>query len=138
MSDIKTETQIEKDIFRIVKASEIAQIINGDVYRKGMRPLDAQTEDAVVAFHSGLDGQFQTGIVHLNVYVPKIDNDSAVKVKDIARVEELEAAIVRLFDEGVSDPYYELEVRETPASDDLDDIGQTRINTRIHYRRTTF
>lgn len=139
MSDIKTETQIEKDIFRIVKASAVASLIQGTVYRKGMRPLDASTEDAVVAFHTGLDGQFQTGVVLLNIYVPKIALASSTnKVKNISRVETVEEAIVDLFDEGITDPNYDLSLRETPYSEDLDDIQQTRINTRIYYKRTTF
>ena len=58
MNEIKTEKQIEKDIFRIIKASPINTMIGGTLYRNGMRPRNAKTEDAVVAFLSGLDGQF--------------------------------------------------------------------------------
>lgn len=137
MNEIKTEKQIEKDIFRIIKASPINTMIGGTLYRKGMRPRNAKTEDAVVAFLSGLDGQFQTGVVLLNIYVPMTQNASSDKITDISRVETLEAAAKDFFDE-CSEVNYLFELRETPYSEDLDEIEQTRINVRIHYTRTTF
>lgn len=137
MNEIKTEKQIEKDIFRIIKASPINTMIGGTLYRKGMRPRNAKTEDAVVAFLSGLDGQFQTGVVLLNIYVPMTQNASSDKITDISRVETLEAAVKDFFDE-CSEVNYLFELRETPYSEDLDEIDQTRINVRIHYTRTTF
>lgn len=137
MNEIKTEKQIEKDIFRIIKASPINTMISGTLYRKGMRPRNAKTEDAVVAFLSGLDGQFQTGVVLLNIYVPMTQNASSDKITDISRVETLETAVKDFFDE-CSEVNYLFELRETPYSEDLDEIEQTRINVRIHYTRTTF
>ncbi len=137
MNEIKTEKQIEKDIFRIIKASPINTMIGGTLYRKGMRPRNAKTEDAVVAFLSGLDGQFQTGVVLLNIYVPMTQNASSDKITDISRVETLEATVKDFFDE-CSEVNYLFELRETPYSEDLDEIEQTRINVRIHYTRTTF
>jgi hypothetical protein len=137
MNEIKTEKQIEKDIFRIIKASPINTMIGGTLYRKGMRPRNAKTEDAVVAFLSGLDGQFQTGVVLLNIYVPMTQNASSDKITDISRVETLETAVKDFFDE-CSEVNYLFELRETPYSEDLDEIEQTRINVRIHYTRTTF
>lgn len=137
MNEIKTEKQIEKDIFRIIKASPINTMIGGTLYRKGMRPRNAKTEDAVVAFLSGLDGQFQTGVVLLNIYVPMTQNASSDKITDISRVETLEVAVKDFFDE-CSEVNYLFELRETPYSEDLDEIEQTRINVRIHYTRTTF
>lgn len=137
MNEIMTEKQIEKDIFRIIKASPINTMIGGTLYRKGMRPRNAKTEDAVVAFLSGLDGQFQTGVVLLNIYVPMTQNASSDKITDISRVETLEAAVKDFFDE-CSEVNYLFELRETPYSEDLYEIEQTRINVRIHYTRTTF
>lgn len=137
MSDFKTEKQIEKDIYRIVSGSTLATLLKGKVYRKGMRPQNAKTEDAVVGFLSGLDDQFQTGVVNVNVYVP-FKEAKTQKRPDIGRVDELEAEIRKVFEEDIEDPYYLLEVPESPQSDDLDDIEQTQINARIHYKRTTF
>ena len=43
----KTEKQIEKDVFRIIRDSELKAVIDGVVYRDGMRPKNATTEDIV-------------------------------------------------------------------------------------------
>ena len=56
----KTEKQIEKDVFRIVKDSELKNVIGGSFYRAGMRPKNAMTEDVVVKFLTGIDGQEQS------------------------------------------------------------------------------
>ena len=53
----KTETEIERDFYRLVKASPLAAAISGSLYRKGMRPRNAQTEDIVVTFLSGEESQ---------------------------------------------------------------------------------
>jgi len=140
MADVKTETQIETDFYRIIKSSQIPSIINGKVYRRGMRPLDSQKEDCIVQFLSGQNGQLQEGVLNMNIFVPKIlIGSNTNKVEDLKRVEELEIAIMELFtDKAFENPYYLVEVNETPQTIDYADIEQTCINTRIHYTRTTF
>ena len=86
----KTGGEIEQDFYTIVRNSPIAGAIKGRVYTDGSRPINAKTEDAVIAFITGLDAQTQTGAVHLNIYVPAIDNGSGVLVKDGKRCKELE------------------------------------------------
>lgn len=139
MSDIKTETQIEKDFFRFVKASSLKDLLAGKIYRKGMRPRDAKTEDAVVGFQTGRNGQFQSGYVFLNVFVPMQQPKSMTNtVRDIKRVETIESAIIKIFEEEFDDPHYNIEIESTPFAEEIEDIEQTRINTQIHYIRTTF
>lgn len=132
---VKTENEIERDVFRIIKASSIASEIGGGVYRNGMRPRNSKAEDAVVAFLSGEEGQEQTGVVVVNIFVPKILFGSDTnKVKDLDRIETLERMIVDLFTD-FADPEYLFEIRTTPQSLDYDDIEQTAVYTRIYYRR---
>ena len=138
MADIKTETQIEKDIFRIVSASPIKDLIGGKVYRRGMRPRDSKEEDCVVQFLTGLEGQFQSGTINVNIYVPKICiGKSTNKVENLKRVEELEIKIKELFEESVfEDPEYNLEIRSIPQAIEEEGIDQTKINTRVYYKRS--
>jgi hypothetical protein len=135
---IKTETEIEKDVFRVIKASTLPSVIGGEVYRKGMRPLDSQKEDAVVSFLSGMDGQEQNGVVVLDVYVPRIKHGTYTnKVRNIPRIEALERVIVDLF-ANLDNTEYLFSVDTTPQSLDMDDTQQTMIYTRINYRRKIF
>ena len=131
----KAEKTIEKDLFRLVKASSLAQMVSGSVYRDGMRPDDSKQEDIVVSFLSGTEGQIQSGIIALNIYVPNISQlGSERKVENTARVEELEEAIIAFVD-GCTDTEYWYEFDETMQSLDVDEIDQHAIYARIHYQR---
>ncbi len=135
----KTETELERDFYRLVKASPLAAEISGELYRKGMRPRDAKTEDIVVTFLSGEESQEQNGVINLNVYVPMISiRNGSNLVPNIQRCGELERMIVDFIDSIQSNEYI-YSLRSTPNTlDDPELIQQTTINTRVYYRRTTF
>lgn len=135
----KTETEIEKDLYRLVKASSLGGMVGGEIYRRGMRPRDASTEDIVITFVSGEESQEQNGIINLNVYVPMISVGMNTNlVQDIRRCEQLERAIID-FVEGIVSDEYIFELRSSPITlDDPEQINQTTINSRVFYRRTTF
>ncbi len=135
----KTETEIERDLFRLVKASPLYQEVRGNLYRRGMRPRNATTEDIVVTFISGEESQEQNGVINLNVYVPMITvGANTNKVQDLARVESLERLVLD-FVESIESTEYLYSLRSAPVTlDDPQMIDQTTINTRVYYRRTTF
>lgn len=88
-----TSKRVQGDIYRLLRQSDLARGLSGDVYREGMRPRDSRKEDAVVIFTSGLSEQIQTGVVTVNVFVPDRDGDmTGVLEEDGQRAEELEAA----------------------------------------------
>lgn len=135
----KTEKQIEKDVFRIIRDSELKAVIGGAVYRDGMRPKDANTEDIVVKFLTGLDGQEQSGIVLVHIYVPNIKSPSGdgELVPNITRIDLLEEKANSLLS-SLEDTEYLLEKDETPRSYPAEGIEQYFINVRIKYRRKSF
>lgn len=134
----KTAKQIEKDVFRIVRNSELKNVIGGTFYRAGMRPKNASTEDVVVKFLSGIDGQEQSGVVLVHVYVPNIQvSKDGELVENITRIDELEGLINTLFAELENDEYL-FEKDGTPHSFPVEGIEQHFINVRLHYRRKTF
>ena len=137
----KTGMQIEKDFYHIVKDGTIGQTITGTVYRNGTRPNNAQTEDAVVAFLNGLDQQFQSGFVNINIYVPmKLNKGAANKVRNIGRIDTIMGVVQGVFGKGFDESEYMLDDQEkpTPEAMDLDEIGQTLIHTRVKFIRKTF
>ena len=66
----KTSEDIEADVYRILKESALKKAIGGQVLRDGRRKKGATTEDAVVKFLSGIDGQEQSGVVLIHIYAP--------------------------------------------------------------------
>lgn len=138
MSDIKTSAQIEKDFYRLVKSSAIASSIGGKVYRNGTRPRNSKSEDAVVTFVAGLDGQIQDGVVVVNVFVPKKPFGRGTDpVKDIKRIDTLECIIRDWLYTRPGAPEYQLPASERPTIKDYEDpqTGETYIHTRIKFRR---
>lgn len=87
----KTSSDIEGDIYNMLRESALAQSLSGTVYREGYRPRDSRLEDAVVIFTAGLNGEIQEGTVTINIYVPDIDPyGNGVLVKNGERVAKLE------------------------------------------------
>ena len=133
----KTGEEVELDVFNIVKESPLAKEIRGMVYREGTRPLDSKSEDIVVSFLTGLEGQFQTGSVNVNIYVPNVDNGSKVLVKDAARCRYLG----RKADEVVrslkpSDYYFSLGAMI--QSYKAEKLEQYFVNVKINFKLKTF
>ena len=135
----KTSKRIERDIFRMLKDSDLSSAIGGKFYRDGMRPIDSKNEDAVVKFLTGVDGQEQNGVVLLHVYVTDKDfYRNGALCEDIGRVEQLEEEITDVI-AAIDRNEYIIKTDGTPQSYKSQDYnGQHFINVRITYRRSIY
>lgn len=133
----KTGGEVESDVFAILKASTLNTTIKGSIYKEGMRPVGANTEDAVVSFVAGLDGQIQTGVVIVNIYVPKIDNGSKVRVKDIPRCNALEKA-GNTFVQSLKPSCYKFSLGQMIKSFPVEGIEQHFVNIKLKFELKTF
>lgn len=132
---IKTEQQIERDFYSFIKDSSLGKAIKGGIYRDEMRPANATTEDLVVKFLSGLDEQVQTGVVIINLYVPDISySTDGRKVKDAARIAELEELILSFVNDNADTEYW-MQTDGSPTSMFNEDINQHLIYARIKFNR---
>ena len=91
----KGGTQIEKDVFDTFQ-TEIGAFVRGGVYLQGTRPHNSFEEDCVIGFLTGINKDIQEGKVNINFYVPKINAGAQKKIKNIARILEIEAFICGL------------------------------------------
>ena len=130
----KTEIQIERDFYQLIKNSRLGAEIRGTVYRSEMRPADATDEDLIVKFLSGTDEQIQRGTVILNLYVPDINFKDGRKVADKKRIGVLQAMILD-FIETCDDTDYLIASDGTPYSTMNPDIEQHLIVARIKFQR---
>lgn len=133
----KTGSEIEADVFTIINVSQLKGAISGSIYKSGMRPINAKSEDAIVSFMTGLDSEIQTGVVNVNIYVPNIDNGSGSLVKNASRCRTIEVLINSIVQELVPGDYrFALGaiVQTFPA----DEINQHFINAKIKFELVTF
>lgn len=136
----KTSEDIEADVYRILRDSALKKAIGGQVLRDGRRKKGATTEDAVVKFLSGIDGQEQSGVVLINIYVPdKAFSDDGELSKDTPRIRELQRVVNNVIaNDFDSNTEYVFEKDGTPQSYPVEGIEQHFINVRLKYRRKTF
>lgn len=136
----KTSEDIEADVYRILKESALKKAIGGQVLRDGRRKKGATTEDAVVKFLSGIDGQEQSGVVLIHIYVPdKAFSDDGELSKDTPRIRELQRVVNNVIaNDFDSNTEYVFEKDGTPQSYPVEGIEQHFINVRLKYRRKTF
>ena len=130
----KTEIQIERDFYQLIKNSRLGAEIRGTVYRSEMRPADATGEDLIVKFLAGTDEQIQRGTVILNLYVPDINFKDGRKVADKKRIGVLQTMILD-FIETCDDTDYLIASDGTPYSTMNPDIEQHLIVARIKFQR---
>lgn len=87
---VKTGSQIEGDIYDMIKESSLAMSLNGAVFREGYRPKDSRKEDTVVIFTAGEVEEIQWGAVTINIYIPDQDFGDGCMRKDGERCFEVE------------------------------------------------
>lgn len=134
----KTASQIEADLYKYFK-DKIDQLINGQTYRNGVRPLNSQKEDCVISFLTGLDGQYQTGVININIFVPMVKNNDNQYRKDFIRCDAIEQALMPIIEEAETDlRNYRLQLHQMIQTFEETDIKQFFINAKIKFRYNTF
>ena len=124
---------MERYIYRLMKASALAAEIDGDVYRHGMRPRDAKSEDIVVRLVSGNLAQRQEGVVEILVYVSQLSVGSRTnKVDDLARIQWI-CDMIRETIEGHDNPRVRLSINEEPTLTSLPERKQTKVKVKLEY-----
>ena len=134
----KTASQIEADLYKYFK-DKIKPLINGQTYRSGVRPLNSQKEACVISFLTGLDGQYQTGVININIFVPLVKNNDNQYRKDFVRCDTIEQALMPIIEEAETDlRNYRLQLHQMIQTFEETDIKQFFINAKVKFRYNTF
>lgn len=132
----KTGSQIQGDVYALLRGSSLSQLISGDVYRKGYRPRDSRKEDAVVIFTGGFADEIQEGVVTVNIYVPDIDPyRNGVLTENGDRTAELERAAadwVKTLTANLGG--YVFRLSQTIYTEAEPDINQHFVVVKLRYR----
>lgn len=137
---IKTGRYIEDDIFQMVRESPLSSFVDGGVYKQGLRPFGSESEDIIVSFSAGSDGQTQAGMVAVNIYVKDINvgSQDGALLPDTSRlraVEEKLAETIISIDEQSYE--YDITTESTVQSFEVPDLGQHVVTALLRYRRIT-
>ena len=133
----KTAKDIQTDFYTLLKDSDLAAMVNGIVYRDGFRPRDSKKEDIVIIYSAGEDdGEIQSGIVTLNIYVPDIlPYKNGTMVENAARTAKIERAAQEWYESirGVM-PEYIFGLYNTIHTTADEDINQHFVVVQVKYR----
>ena len=134
----KTASQIEADLYKYFK-DKINPLINGQTYRNGVRPLNSHKEDCVISFLTGLDGQYQTGVININIFVPTVKNNDNQYRKNFVRCDAIERALMPIIEEAKTAlRNYRLTLHQLIQTFEDTDIKQFFINAKVKFRYNTF
>lgn len=131
----KTGSEIEIDIYLLVKNSRIASTINGKVYRNGERPQNSTKEDAVVVFITTVGRQTQIGKVNVNIYIPDKNNNGYTK-KDSKRCREIER-VCQDFVDNLKNGNYIFSTEYAVQTFDEPKISQHFVNVQLEFQYNT-
>ena len=134
----KGQTTIEMEMYAALEEL-MGNTIKGTFYPSEVRPLEANTEDAVLTVSNATAGQIQEGRARLNIYVPDINNGGEILVPDKARLMELE----KITDEVVeklneADTAYIFDLFQSTATIAVPGKSEHFVNIGIHFKLATF
>lgn len=134
----KGKAQIEQDIFDAL-TDFFAEAIDGELYMSDTRPRDSNAEDAVIVAGAPSGEQWQRGRVRILVFVQDIDNNSGSPVKDIERIQQIEAMaepIINTLHETLRE--YSFELFTAPDHGQVPETTEHFVNIHLQYTRQTF
>ncbi len=131
----RTAYQAQQDLYQLVKGSDLASFVNGQVYHAGSRPRDSKAEDIVIGYVAGMPGEIQTLVFNVNVFVPDLDPwPNGVLTPDVARltaIEEQAAAWVKTLNVATTDGKYKVSQYDNIHSSEAREIGQHFVNIAL-------
>jgi hypothetical protein len=134
---MKTGKQVQSDIIALLKNSDLANAVNGRIYRFGYRPRDSKSEDIIVAFTTGLTDQISTGVVTINIFIPDIEEsatNNGVMLEDGKRSEELEIAAAEWVESLTTEKSdYKFKLQQTVQTFSEPEINQHFIAVKLKY-----
>lgn len=131
---IKTQKEIEDDIYQNIMSSDLKNTINGNIYKSGLRPRDSKIEDIIVISTTGIPTQIQEGIITLNIYVNDITPyNNGVYVENGTRIQTLQRA-AQDWVENLNIEGYKFKLKQTIYSVQDEVINQHFIVVKLAYK----
>lgn len=101
---MKSDIEIKDIVYEVIKGSELEQTIiasGGKVY-KLQRPATSNKEDIVISVSDGLNGQIQSAVVEVDIYVPYSTTEI---LEDETRIRDLTSLAANLLEDKVKDDF---------------------------------
>lgn len=129
---MKSGNEIERDFYTYVKGSDLMQVLSGEIYRKGTRPVESRNEDVVIAFLSGLDDQEQTGVVIVNAFLNGLSFGKSF-VRPTGKIEAVQKELLKLKNTTFAEYYIGGDASSVDTYDE--ELRQYVVSCRLKFKR---
>lgn len=99
-----SEAEIRDFLFLLLSSSVLPVTVDGKIY-KTKRPANSRNEDVTISVLDSGNGQFQTAIVNVNLYVRDVQYEANAFAEDTKRVRELSELMIEILDGYVDEEY---------------------------------
>ena len=134
---MKTGLEVEEDFYKALKAEGgISEAVSGTLYRDETRPRDSKAEDIVIRLTSLGQGQIQSGVLTLLIYVQDVSLGKGNLVRNSARLSELATAAQKTADvlwQHLPSDYAVCRLYEGINSQIVKAIGQHFLSVRLYF-----
>jgi hypothetical protein len=131
---MKSDIDIKLDVYKIVKASELASTVTGKVSQT-KRPNNSDKEDIIVSVLDNQNGQIQESFVNVNIYVKDNIRDNQAE-ENSSRLQTLCRLAAELFEvQSGEDFRFTLDKQVVLPVDGKDEHF---INNRLLYQQLNF
>lgn len=129
---MKTDILIKDDMFRWIKASQLASAVTGKICKQGVRPKNSKLEDVVISVVANENGQIQEAVVNVNIYVMDDQKDDGQYQEASIRLRELCTIAADTLEVGHGDGFrFQLDSQRVL---EVADTHEHVINNRISYK----
>lgn len=131
---MKSDIEIKDILLGVIDGSELHNAVSGGLY-KDQRPTNSGKEDIIISILNGLNGEIQTAVINVNIYVPDVarGNDT---IENAPRIRLLSKLAYELLEDYVAGDYrFEIEKQQCFK---VNGIDEHCINNRILIEITNF
>ena len=129
----KTGSEIEADVYKMVKDSILSSSVNGGVFLDGLRPVNSLKEDIVISFMTGIFDVFhQEGKVNINIYIPDKESEGVLR-KNTKRCREIER-ICQVFIDTLLAGTYHFTLGRMIQTFEENTINQHFVNLQLNFK----
>lgn len=130
---MKSDILIKDDIRKIVKASPLASAVTGSLCKQGVRPKGSDKEDIVISVIANENGQIQSAVVNVNIYVNDIIKKDGQNIEDSLRLRYLCGIASEVLEVGSGEDF-----RFTLKSQRVLEVAEANvhvINNKLEYKQ---
>jgi len=130
---MKSDILIKDDLYKFVKASELATTVSGKICKTGVRPKGSDAEDVVISVIANQNGQLQEAAVNVNIYVKDDVKADGQNQEATIRLRELCNVAAQILEVGSGDDFrFTLDSQRVIA---VSDTQEHVINNKLIYKQ---